>query len=276
MNFLKPKNLSEALAMIDGEPGCKIIAGGTDLCVGINSGVLRLDGLISILEIKEISKIRENGDNIEIGTLATHADIYENSLVKKYVPALLDACKTIGAKQIQNRGTIGGNVMNASPAGDTLPVLLAYDAKVELASVDGTRTIDFKNFFLGYKKTALKPNEMVTRFIIAKAAGERSAFVKIGTRKAQAISKVMGCFRLKLNGKKIESLAIAFGSVAPIPVRLVKTESFLLGKNISEQMINDAVTSTIKEVSPIDDIRSTSAYRRHACGVMVRRFLEGA
>lgn len=256
--------------MFDKNPSYKILAGGTDLCVLMNSKLIKPEGLISISNIAEMKKISDDGEFIDIGALATHAQIFEDKLVKKHLPVLVEACKTVGARQIQNRGTIGGNVMNASPAGDTLPVLLAYETQVEVAGMRGRRSIDFGEFYKGYRKTALAKGEIVTNIRIKRSVkGERSAFLKVGTRKAQAISKVMGCYR-----NYDQNHIIAFGSVAATPVRLKECEEFLSGKKITKEIIAEASEIAMKEVKPIGDIRSTADYRRHVVGVLVKRFLE--
>lgn len=274
MEFLKPKNLSEALAMVGENPTYRILAGGTDLCVAINSGAVGPAGIVCLWGIAELSKIKETNDSIEIGALVTHTKINNCPSVQFYLPSLAEACKTIGAKQIQNRGTIGGNVMNASPAGDTLPVLLAYNAKVVAAGSQKTRILEFADFYKGYRKTSLSQGEIITKFIIPKTSGEKSAFMKVGTRKAQAISKVMGCFRLKQEDGIIKSAAIAFGSVAPIPLRIKQAEEALVGRTLSADLIVKIKEIVASEVQPINDIRSTANYRRHVCGVLIKRFLE--
>lgn len=281
LKFLTPKNLDEALRLVSKHPNYNILAGGTDICVQMNGGFIRPEGLINIWGLDELRKISESGDFVEVGALTTHTEIINSPLVKNHLPALAEACMSIGGRQIQNRGTIGGNVMNASPAGDTMPVLLAYDAEVEAASMKGRRWIRFQGFYEGYRKTALAAGEIVTRFKIPKAAsGERSAFLKIGTRKALAISKVMGCFRINVGEGlrpllEVQSAAIAFGSVAPTPVRLPKAEKFLVGKKLTEDVVEKLCEIAVSEVQPIDDIRSTALYRSRISGILLKRFLMG-
>jgi CO/xanthine dehydrogenase FAD-binding subunit len=274
MKFLVAQNLKEALNARKDHPTYKILAGGTDLCVLMNAGVIKPEGLISIWGLDGLKEITEEGDSISIGALATHTQVAENENVIKYFSSLSQACKSVGARQIQNRGTIGGNVMNASPAGDTLPVLLAYDAEIEVSNTEGSRLIPFTAFYTGYRQTALKDDEMVTHIKIKKPeANEKAAFIKIGTRKAQAISKVMACFRMGLDGDVIKSFAAAYGSVAAVPVRVTALEEFLIGKQLNETIIQEAIQITKDNLHPIDDIRSTAEYRKHVCGVMVKRFL---
>lgn len=276
LDFLSPKNFQEALDLAAKHPGYSILAGGTDICVLMNSRMVKPRGLINIWGIDELRGIKEEKDYIEIGALTTHAELVDSELIKKHLPALFDACRTIGARQIQNRGTIGGNVMNASPAGDTLPVLLAYDAEVVVAGKGGRRAVRFTDFYKGYRETALKKGEIVAGFKLPKVKrGERAAFLKVGTRKAQAISKVMGCFRINLKGKTVQDIAIAFGSVAPVPLRLTGAEKLLKNKELTPDLIDEVVGKVMAQVQPIDDIRSTAAYRRHICGVLLKRFLRG-
>ncbi|MBU0505865.1 MAG: xanthine dehydrogenase family protein subunit M [bacterium] len=274
MNFLEAKNLSQALDYRKEHPTYKLLAGGTDLCVLMNSGIIKPEGLISIWGLDELKQITEEGDVISIGALVTHSAVAQSGMIQKHIPVLGKACLTVGARQIQNRGTIGGNIMNASPAGDTLPVLLAYDATIEVSNTQGSRQIPFTEFYTGYRQTALKEDEMVTRILIKKPnQGEKADFIKIGTRKAQAISKVMACFRMQTQDDVITSFQAAYGSVAAIPVRVTALEEFLVGEKLEEKTIEEAIQITKDNLNPIDDIRSTADYRKHVCGVMVKRFL---
>lgn len=282
LEFLIPNDIDEALEFCSRHPEYTLLAGGTDICVQMNSGVLKPKGLISIGRIEDLAMVEEDGDFIEIGSLATHTNIINSKLIRKFLPVLAKACSMIGARQIQNRGTIGGNVMNASPAGDTLPVLLAYGAEVQTTSINGSRVIPFTSFYTAYRKTSLRPGEIIKSFRIKKPdKREMADFLKIGARKAQAISKVMGCTRILLDVgddlpsiPRINFIAIAFGSVAPVPIRLKKTEKFLTGKMLTEDVIETAIQIAISEINPIDDIRSTAAYRRHVAGIALRRLLD--
>lgn len=268
MQFISPKNLKEAL-LARQQCGYPILAGGTDLIAQWKASGNRPFGVINISGIKELKGIKESKNSIMIGAGATHSEIFESKIVKKFLPALATACGTVGALQIQNRGTIGGNVMNGSPAGDTLPVLLAYDAEVELVSLRGSRLVPFAEFFTGYRKTVAAKDEVVTKFIIKKPGkGESAVFLKVGTRRAQAISKVCGCFR-KIGRECI----ITYGSVAPTPIRCRKTEDFLKGKKLTPEVIGSALKLVGSEVAPIDDIRSNASYRRHVAKALLSRFL---
>jgi len=268
MKFIKPLNLKDALK-IKSETSYPVLAGGTDIVAQWRSGLKMPEGIISIGHLSELAKMKDKKDSIEIGSLATHAAIYGNKAIKDNFPALVTACRSIGAVQIQNIGTIGGNIMNASPAGDTLPVLLAYEALAELQSVRRKRTISFVDFFLSYRKTAIDSDEILTKIIIKKPPQtEKSQFVKIGTRQAQSISKICGCFR-RSNGR----FFISFGSVAEVPIRCQKTEDFLSGKALTADVIEKGCEMVKSEIRPIDDIRSSGLYRAHVCSILLKRFL---
>jgi len=275
VRYFKCNSLTEALGLlVDKETRFPLLAGGTDLIV--QWGGRMPEGVIDIGGIEELKLIVQRENVVEIGALVSHAAIAASKIVQSDCPALVDACKTVGAIQIQNRGTIGGNVVNASPAGDTPPVLMAFDAKVELTSLSGRRHIPLREFYLSYRKTALKPDEILTKIIIPKQKpDEKAAFYKIGTRKAQAISKVVMCVRSKVHNGVVEDIAIAIGSVAPIVVCAPKTEDFLKGKKLDDKIIDEAKKSLSNEIKPIDDIRSTADYRRFVAGNLLGSCLNG-
>lgn len=272
------RSLPEAIALNAAYPDHPVLAGGTDLIVQWRAGAISPTGIIDISHVAELKSIVDDDDSITIGACAVHADIAKNEGVLKYIPLLAKACLSIGAVQIQNRGTIGGNIMNASPAGDALPAILAYDAELGLQDVKGERWIPARDFFVGYRKTAKGPHELLTRIRFLKQLnkGEKSEFYKIGTRRAQAISKVVMCVRGAVDHGAMKDIAIAVGSVAPTAVRAYGTETLIRGKIISEQMIEQARRSLADEVHPIDDVRSTADYRRFICGSLIARFLRSA
>lgn len=280
MNFIyeRPASLPEAIALYSMHGGrYPILAGGTDLVVQWRSGATSPEGFIDVSALDELSIIGEKEDSIEIGALTTHAQIAASKIVAKHLPVLKIACKTIGAAQIQNRGTIGGNIMNASPAGDTLPVLAACDSELTVQGMKSVRTIPVIQFFTGYRKTSLAPDELLTHIKFPKMEKEEFAgFYKIGTRRAQAISKVVVCCRATIVHGGIKKIAIGIGSVAPTVVRAPGTEALLKGKAITKSLIDLARHSLEDEVHPIDDVRSTAAYRKFVCGSLIARFLEDA
>lgn len=276
--YHKPPTLPEALALLAANPaGLPVMAGGTDLIVQWRSGAIDLHGVIDISELDELRRIEEGEGVIVVGAMATHARIAASEAIARGLPVLAEACRTIGAVQVQNRGTIGGNVMNASPAGDTLPVLAACNAELLAQDLRGERWIPVRNFYTGYRATALAADELLTRIRFPAMGKEEVArFYKVGTRRAQAISKVMLCARATIHHGGIEEIAIAVGSVAPTVVRAPGTEVLLRGRAITAALIDKARHSLEDEVTPIDDVRSTSAYRRFVAGSLIARFLREA
>jgi CO/xanthine dehydrogenase FAD-binding subunit len=272
-----PKTLNEALEILAKENGdYRPIAGGTDLMVLLETGTLRAPKLLSLHALKELSGIRQNGDSIDIGATTTFSAILNNQLIQKYFPLLAQAAASIGALAIQNRATIGGNIANASPAADSPPALLVYDAEIELVSKSGKRKIPYSSFHLGYKKTELRADELIhsIHLPISKQAASRQHFQKIGTRKAQAISKISFAGILKLNSAdEVEEIRLAVGSVAPISLRCCETERVLEGKKLTEETVNLARKTLEKEITPISDIRSTAHYRLRVCGNLLADFL---
>jgi CO/xanthine dehydrogenase FAD-binding subunit len=272
-----PKDLSEVLLRLgDRQSELKILAGGTDLMVLMNARQLEAGEFLDIWGVDALRGIREEGDSVRIGALTTFSEIVRSPLVGRHMPSLVAASKTIGAIQIQNRGTIGGNVVNASPAGDSLPVLAAYDAQLELGSARRIRLVDFNHFYLGYRTTALAPDELLLAVHLPKIkSGERDFFWKVGTRRAQAISKTVMAVKATVGGEVIESISIGVGSVAPTVIRTRSTEALLTQRKISIDLIESARISIAGEVSPITDLRSNEHYRRTVTGNILARILRG-
>ncbi|HXG91007.1 MAG TPA: xanthine dehydrogenase family protein subunit M [Blastocatellia bacterium] len=270
-----PATLADAYAILaERGSAIKVIAGGTDLMVLMNAHLLNAKEFLDIWRVDELRGITDEGDCVRIGALTTYTQLIRSPLVQQFAPSLVQASRTIGAIQIQNRGTIGGNIVNASPAGDSLPVLAAYDAKVEIGSQRGERHISFNEFYTGYRKTVLEPDELVVAVRIPKLkAGERDFFWKVGTRRAQAISKTVMAAKAKMAGGIVESISIAAGSVAPTVIRARRTESVLAGKMLTRDLIEQARHSILLEVSPITDLRSTEHYRRTVTGNVLVKFL---
>jgi len=269
-----PRDLDDAVARLaERDAGVRIVAGGTDVMVEVQAGTFRGTALLDLWKIEGLRGIRRENGILSIGALETYTDLQRDPLVRAHLPSLVAASATIGGIQIQNRGTIGGNLANASPAGDTLPVLLALDAEVECASKAGRRRIPVRDFFTGYRKTALAPEEILTRVLVPVPVEERLLFRKIGTRAAQAISKVVLSASIRLRGRAIERIRIGAGSVAPVPVRLRRTEGILEGRALEPALVERAAAAAAAEVRPIDDVRSTETYRRRVTGNVVRRWL---
>jgi CO/xanthine dehydrogenase FAD-binding subunit len=237
------------------------IAGATDVYVAANFGTLGPRRFVDIWGLTELRNIYARIDSLVIGALATYTDVIQSPAVALRLPMLVDAARLVGGPQIQNRGTIGGNIANASPAGDSLPVFAAVDAVVVVRSLDGERRVPFASFYTGYRATALKPDELIVAVEVPRVEG-RQWFRKVGTRAAQAISKIV------VAGVRSDKPRIAYGSVAPTVVRVPETERILADSGD----IDAASAALAREISPIDDLRSTADYRRRVSVNLLRRF----
>jgi xanthine dehydrogenase small subunit len=260
--LLQPRTLADALRMTRDEGPIVPMAGCTDLYVGLNFGTLRDTQFLNLWKLDALRRIERRGTRLSIGALATYTDLIRSPLVNRHVPMLVSAAREVGGVQIQNRGTLGGNVANASPAGDTLPVLAAADALVVLRSASDERRVPLTRFYSGYRKTVARPEELIVAFEIPAIEG-RQFFRKVGTRAAQAISKVVMAAVIG-NGPP----RIALGSLAPTVIRLPKTEA-LLAESDSLEAAQAAMAS---EIAPIDDIRSTADYRRRVAANLLASF----
>jgi len=271
-----PRTLAEAYEVLR-ERGTrlKVLAGGTDLMVYLNTRTLIPKEVLNIWHLHELRGITDEGEALRIGALTTYTHLIRSSLIAEYCPILIEAAKTIGAIQTQNRGTIGGNIVNASPAGDTLPVLAALDAELEVGSYRGTRRIPFNNFYTGYRQTVLAADELVLAIHLPKKQpDERLFFYKVGTRRAQAISKVVMAVKARVEPPHtVRVIQIGLGSVAPTVIRAKETERLLMGQPLSPELIEQAKETIVQEIQPITDFRSTEHYRRVVTGNLLVRFL---
>ncbi len=270
-----PKTLDHTYALLaERKESRRIIAGGTDLMVLMNARLLDASEFIDIQGVEELRTISDESETIRIGALTTYTQLIKSSLIQQSIPPLIDASRTIGAIQIQNRGTIGGNIVNASPAGDTLPVLAAFEAEIEIGSIRGIRRVNLNQLYTGYRKTVLESDELVLAVRVPKLSeGELSIFCKVGTRRAQAISKVVMAAKARMENGRIESISIGLGSVAPTVIRPLKTESLLIKSTLSPMIFEQARQSISEEVKPISDVRSTEEYRRTISGNLLTKFL---
>lgn len=259
-----PKTLAETLRLLAEEPSVwRPFAGGSDLMVLLESGKLNHKKILNIAQLGELRGIAEDASAVTIGALTTFSQIRNSSVVARHFPLLVQAAAVIGATAIQNRATIGGNIMNASPAGDSLPVLLAYDADVELASSAGVRWVRYAEFHTGYKTVLAQPTELLARVRLSKPMPwTRQYFRKVGARAAQAVTKVSIAGLMRTDGTYLSDCRIAMGAVAPVPLHCVKTEAALKGKVLTAALVCEAQAILDSEIAPIDDIRSTEAYRR--------------
>lgn len=274
-----PRSLAEALRLLAADPALRPIAGCTDLMVGdpeeraALAGVVDLSGLPELAGIRKIASGPEAG-GIEIGAATTFAEIRRSPAVRARFPALGAAAAVVGGWQIQNRATIGGNAVNASPAGDSLPVLLALDAVAVAIGAAGERRIPYREFHAGYRRTVLAPGEILAAIRLPPPpAGSRQSFRKVGTRAAQAISKVVAAALGRVEDGRIAELRLAAGSVAAVPLRLTAVEEALAGRPADAAAADLAGRLAAESVEPIDDVRSTAEYRRFALGRVVRRMV---
>jgi CO/xanthine dehydrogenase FAD-binding subunit len=270
-----PSSLADALALLNGEPGVwKPFAGGTDLMVLLEAGKLPHRNYINIWGLKELRGIEVTDSHITLGALTTYTEVQSHPVLQNEFPMLCQAASETGGLAIQNRGTIGGNIVNASPAADSPPALLAYDAEIELISSSGSRWLPYRGFHTGYKQMLIGPNELLARVRMSRnTRGATHYYRKVGTRKAQAISKVCLAALAKLDDDQIGDCRIALGSVAPIVVRCVQTEDALRGRKPDTDTIKSACAALSQEISPIDDIRSTADYRLQVARNLLTDFL---
>lgn len=269
------RSLDDALFLIASD-GWRPFAGGTDLMVLLESGALARGRYVSIWGLAELRGINATGAEVSIGALTTYSEILESELLAREFPLLGRAARETGGIAIQNRGTIGGNIANASPAADTPPALLVYDAELEIVSTRGRRRTPYDGFHRGYKQMDLAPGELIARIIVKRGRSDwRQYYRKVGTRRAQAISKVCLAAAARIVNATIDDVRIACASVAPVPLRCHRTEDALRGRPIDQEVIRSAQAILRGEISPIDDIRSTAAYRERVTANLLAEFLNG-
>jgi xanthine dehydrogenase small subunit len=272
---VSPRSLREACELLAQQPH-RPLAGGTDLLVQLTGELGPAPGrILDMWGLDELRGIVVRDGTLELGALTTYAQIRHSAACREHAGSLVEAAATIGAVQIQNRGTIGGNIMNASPAGDTLPVLLALDASLVFASLAGEREVAAAACWPAYRTTAALADELLVRIRIPLVADREQRFRKVGTRRAQAISKVVVAAAWR-GEHAWRDVRIALGSVAPTPVRVAAAEAALEGQPRTQDSVEAAVEALGTAIQPIDDVRSTAAYRREAARRVVRRLLSEA
>ncbi len=274
--LVSPGNLQAVLSLMAAEPAQWLpIAGGTDVMVLYSAGKLADRKLINIWNIPELRQIEVFPESIRIGAACTYTALRGHEIISREFPLLSAAASWTGGIANQNRGTLGGNIANASPAADSLPALLVYDAELTLISERGERCVAYRTFHTGYKQTALAPDELIRSISLPRRfSGYFSHARKVGARNAQAISKVCLAGLGQIAGGAIRDVRLALGSVAPVPLRLSETEHMLVGKQIEPSLMETVKKRVTQEISPIDDIRSTARYRTAVAGNLVADFLE--
>jgi xanthine dehydrogenase FAD-binding subunit len=266
IEVVSAKNLKDALSVLhDRSDRIKLIAGSTDAIIQLRESSLQTEQLLDISSLRELRYIRREKSMIRIGALSTYSDIIESPLLNRSCRMLVEAGRKIGSLQIQNRGTIGGNLGNASPAGDTIPPLYALDASVEVQSYYQVRLVPIEKFFLGYRRIDLKPDEIITE--ISFEAVEKpydGTFLKVGLREGHFISLVCLAIRARWapGGDKFSDVSVALGAVAPVVIRARKCEEYLKNRILVDDMILIAGEIASDESSPISDLRASADYRR--------------
>jgi len=280
--LVTPASLSEALDDLATHPGARPFAGGTDLMVLLEAGHLPPGRYVDLQHCHELLGIEYGAEGVAIGAMTSYTEIRNSPELATDYPLLGMAAAETGGVATQNRGTIGGNIANASPAADTPPALIVYDASLELISARGARRVHYDQFHQGYKKMDLQPGELIARVhmpprpIVRQkpdAVSWRDYYRKVGTRRAQAISKVCFAGSLQMDAGVVKEVRIALGSVAPTVIRARRTEEALRGRRLDAAAIDNARRALLSEIAPIDDIRSTARYRARVAVNLLREFL---
>jgi CO/xanthine dehydrogenase FAD-binding subunit len=267
--------LAEALAMLAEAPGhWQPLAGGTDLMVLLNAGTLKSRCLLDLTRIPELRGIRATGPELAFGAMTSFTEIQECASVHRFLPNLVKSARATGALAIQNRGTLGGNIVNASPAADTPPCLLAYGAELEVVSRRGLRRLPYDRFHLGYKQLDLAPDELLLCIRVPKPIGRTFHFYrKVGTRQSLAITKISLAGFARVEAGRVAEIRLGLGSAGPTPVRARAAEARLLGQPLVALPVRAARAALMEDISPIDDIRSTGHYRRVTAGNLLEQML---
>ena len=270
-----PKDLGAVLRLLADQPGVwRPFAGGTDLMVLFEAGKLPPGKYVSLWGLHELQGIDVETDAVTIGALTTYADVLRHAVLGSEFPLLCQAAEQTGGAATQNRGTLGGNIANGSPAADSPPALLVYDAELELLSARGSRCVPYDRFHAGYKTMDLAAGEIIKAIRLPRGrASWIQTYRKVGTRKAQAISKVCFAAAADLQGRVVRDIRIALGSVAPTPVRCLQAESAVRGRALDDELASAAARALARDIAPIDDMRSTARYRMHVARNLLIQFL---
>ena len=276
--LISPANLAETLDLLGQDNSTwRPFAGGTDLMVLLEAGKLPHKNYVNIWDLKELRGITVSDTQVTLRALTTYSEVRAEPVLREEFPMLCQAARETGGLAIQNRGTLGGNIVNASPAADSPPALLAYDAELELISKSGTRQIPYAKFHRGYKQMDIRADELLCAIHLPRVRTPRIHYYrKVGTRKAQAISKVCFAGVAGVTDNTLAHIRIALGSVAPIPIRCEQTEAALLNRPLNDETIQSGLATLRSEIAPIDDIRSTRDYRLGVSLNLLRDFLARA
>jgi len=276
--YFEPADLQEATSLLAKRRGSiKILAGGTDVVPLLKAREIRPDCIMDISRIVDLDYITTNGDGLRIGALTTHRTLEKSPLIMEKAPVLAEAVKTIGNVQIRNLGTIGGNLANASPCADTAPALIVSRANVKVVNSEMERLFPVEDFFKFVNETVLRENDLLTEIQIPSwSPNTVGSFIKLGRRVGHDLSIASVAVAISLDGGSCEAIKIAMGSVAPTPLRLNKTETFLIGKRLDDTTLSQASELAATEVRPISDVRASAEYRKIASKVLVQRAIKTA
>jgi carbon-monoxide dehydrogenase medium subunit len=273
-HYFQPTTLTAALELAAAHPDARFVAGGTDLVVELSRGLRPTSTLIDLCAIDALQGIRVSAEQIELGALVTHNDVIASPACVAHALPLSQACWEVGAPPIRTRATIAGNLVTASPANDTITPLIALDAQVVLHSLHGERVVSLSAFYTGVRRTVLRPGELVTAIRIPTLqANERAIFLKLGLRRAQAISVINVAVVLRFNAAQISAARITLGCVAPTIVRAHAAETALIGQTLSDATIAGAAHAALAAAAPIDDVRGSAGYRRQSIIALVSNAL---
>jgi len=277
-DFVQPTTTDAALAALaEHSPDVRILCGGTDYVVELKHVAQSPGVVVDVSRLEDLKGIELTEAGLRIGAGVTHTEIMAHPLIAEHAPAMIDAAHTVGAVQTRNLGTLGGNLVTCVPSMDSGPTLLALDAQVTILDPKGTRQIDLAEFFVGVRKTALEPDELLLEVIIpSENLGKPAGFIKFGLRKGQALALVNAASAFRIEDGKFKDVRIALGAVAPVVMRAVKAEAVLEGQAVSLQLIAEAASVAVTEAKPIDDFRASKEYRNSLIEVGARRTLEAA
>jgi CO/xanthine dehydrogenase FAD-binding subunit len=269
-----PRDLAAALERMAREPGVwRPFAGGTDLMVLLEAGKVPHRKFLNIWKLSELLGIEVTPQHVTLGALTTYTEVRSHEVLAREFPLLCQAAAETGSIATQNRGTLGGNIANASPAADSPPALFVYDAELELVSASGARWVPYCGFWSGYKKLDLRTDELIRRIRLPREKGGwKQYYRKVGSRRAQAISKVCFAGTARVDAGRVADLRIALGSVAPTVLRASGTEKTLRGERLSPAILRQAQEVLVREIAPIDDMRSTARYRRRVAENLLDEF----
>ncbi|MBM2813460.1 MAG: CoxM [Ignavibacteria bacterium] len=274
--YFKPTSLDEAVKTLSGCVNGTVLAGGTDLLVEIKNGLRKAGEIVSLAKVSELKTIYVTQEKVEIGACITHNELIKSPVINEFLPALSEAASKIGSHQIRNVGTVGGNLCTGASCADTAPVLMAYDAVVELLSVHGVRQVALKNFFFNHHKTNIKNNEIMHKIIVPISKNQRTAtFEKFGLREAGSISVVSVAVALEFNENICTKANVVIGACAPTPVLCIFAGNLFVGKNKPEisddELLETAAKAAVEASIPIDDIRASAEYRRRLLYVLTQK-----